>query len=67
MAPIGEQLRNFWQQRTLGQRIALVGGMVAVVGLGIWLLSLAMRPEMRVLFSGLDAQDAAAIVEKLKE
>jgi flagellar M-ring protein FliF len=67
MAPIGEQLRNFWQQRTLGQRIALVGGVVAVVGLGIWLLSLAMRPEMRVLFSGLDAQDAAAIVEKLKE
>jgi flagellar biosynthesis/type III secretory pathway M-ring protein FliF/YscJ len=66
MAPIGEQLRNFGQQRTLGQRIALVGGVV-VVGLGIWLLSLAMRPEMRVLFSGLDAQDAAAIVEKLKE
>jgi len=67
MAPLQQSLRNFWQQLSTVQRIGLLAGVGAVLGIGIWLLSLAFRPEMRVLFSGLEPQDAAAIVEKLKE
>lgn len=67
MAPLRQQLAGFWQRLTFPQRLGLAVGVVAVLALSAWLLHLATRPEMRVLFSGLEPTDAAAIVEKLKE
>ncbi len=67
MPPLGQQIRSLWQRLSTAQRIGLIAGAGAIVALGIWLLSMTLRPEMRVLFSGLEPQDAAAIVEKLKE
>lgn len=67
MPPLWQQLRSFWQRLSRGQRLGLLLGIGAVLAIGIWLLSMAFRPDMGVLFSGLEPSDAAAIVEKLKE
>jgi flagellar M-ring protein FliF len=67
MPPVWQQFRNFWQRLGSGQRLGLLVGVLAISAAGIWLLSVALRPDMGVLFSGLDPSDAAAIVEKLKE
>ncbi len=67
MAAAWQSLRHFWNGLSTAQRIGLFAGTAAVVAVTGWLLSIATRPEMQVLFTNLDPHDAAAIVEKLKE
>jgi flagellar M-ring protein FliF len=61
-----ETLRAAWERLTIRQRIALsaVTGLclVALVAVGVW----SSRPAYSVLYSGLSAEDASAVVEELR-
>ncbi|MFO0966548.1 MAG: flagellar basal-body MS-ring/collar protein FliF [Gemmataceae bacterium] len=61
-----QQLRQVWQGMSPGRRIAmvliLIIGVATVLGIGYW----ASQPDYRVAFSGLAAEDASAITNKLQ-
>lgn len=67
MAALWNTVRHIWDGLSAAQRIGLIIGAAAIVAVTGWLLSVALRPEMQVLFTNLEPHDAAAIVEKLKE
>lgn len=70
MSPILSQswtrLTQFWSERTVPQRILLAGltasGILAFILMVVWLNS----PDYKVLYSKLNAEDAARVVEDLK-
>lgn len=65
-SPIG-QITNFFQKLTFSQKL-LFGGVIAGALVGIIVLVTVLnRPTYGVLYSNLSAEDAAKIVEKLKE
>lgn len=68
MADWKEQVLRFWQNMDRRQRLLLAGvavlTLVAVLGLSYWVGS---RPDMVPLYTGLEAKDAGAVREKLKE
>ncbi|MGE9986411.1 flagellar basal-body MS-ring/collar protein FliF [Desulfovibrio sp. SGI.169] len=61
-----EIIRGFWNKMSMIQRVAVAGGAVAllsaVIGLSIWL----NRPEYRVLYSNLGAEDASHVIKALQ-
>ena len=60
-------LSKLWNELNNGQRAILVSFVaVAVVVIGI-VAMLASKPRMSVLFSGLESEDAGAIVQKLND
>lgn len=62
-----EQLTQFFRRLTLSQKAALGGVTVAVLIGIVALISFVNRPSYAMLFSNVNEQDAAKIVEKLKE
>lgn len=63
----GQQFRSFFQRLTTGQKL-MIGGVAAVTLVGLVLMFSAVGSKpMSVLYSDLAAQDAAAIVDRLKE
>src|SRR5258707_1354712 len=61
-----QQLRQVWLGMSPGRRVAmvliLIVGVAVVLGIGYW----ASQPDYRVAFSGLAAEDASAITNKLQ-
>lgn len=56
-----------WQQTSLIQRVLLVGILLACVGAGVLLFGWARKPHMGMLYFGLDLNEAATIVEKVRD
>jgi flagellar M-ring protein FliF len=61
-----KQSKNFFSKLNTVQRILIIGAPVALVIALITILSITGDKQMSVLFSGLEAPDAAKIVESLK-
>ena len=55
-----------WAKMSVMQRVALMGGFVlvssAAIGLSIW----ASRPDYKVLYSNLSAEDASVVIKSLQ-
>lgn len=62
IAPVRER----WQRFSRLQRVALVGGTMMLIALIIGFVAWSQQTTYGVLFSNLNAQDASAIVTKLK-
>ena len=67
--PMGmqNQLAGVLRKTSLGQKILLLVVTVAVIGSIVVMVNLVNKPSYGTLFSNLNTQDAAKIVEKLKE
>lgn len=61
------QLQALWTRLKPGQRLTLIGVVLAGLALAGILIVWAQTPDYGVLFSGLADDDASAIVAKLKE
>lgn len=61
-----DNLRQRWAASGHGTRIGFFVGLLAIVLLFAWLVSWTMRDNYQVLFSDLDAKDAATIVGELE-
>ncbi len=55
-----------WKALPLGRRMALVATVALLAVGGVWAWAAATAPSYAVLFSNLEADDASAIVERLK-
>jgi flagellar M-ring protein FliF len=67
MGNVLNNLKHVWQQAGMGHRVMLVGivlGFLAITGV---LIFWASQPEFALLYSGLNPEDAAKIVEKLRD
>lgn len=67
---IGRSLSQFgvvFQQLTPGKKIGVVLALVVVIGGFAGLLAMGSKPTYEVLFSNLSQEDAAQVVEKLRE
>ncbi len=67
MAKIIENMGGIWQKTSLTQRVVLVGVLLACVGAAVLLVSYARKPDMALLYSGLEPAGAAKVVEKIRE
>lgn len=61
------QLRAFTGRLTQMQKILIGGAFVAAIAALVFIIGTANKTQMGVLFSELEAKDAATITEKLKE
>ena len=69
MKPLLDRLRPLlerWNAMPLARRMALIAAVALLIGGGLWGWAAATRTQYAVLFSSLEAGDAAAIVEQLK-
>jgi flagellar M-ring protein FliF len=55
-----------WKGMPMGQRFGLIAAVALLVGGGIFAWASATAPNFQVLFGNLEADDASAIIEKLK-
>ena len=62
-----QKIEAIWQNVSLVQRALLIAITLALIIVGTLLTCWARRPDMRVLYSGLDAEGAAKITEKISE
>jgi flagellar M-ring protein FliF len=62
-----KQFRSFWEGLSTSRRLALIGVSAAVLGAFALIVMWGGRPAYRPLFASLNQEDAAAIVERLKE
>lgn len=60
------KMQAFWSRTSLSQRIFIGGLALAVTAAFFVMLALMNRDQYKVLYTNLDQQDAAKIVEKLK-
>ena len=67
MAELPGYFRQVWQQTSLIQRVLLVGILLACVGAGVLLFGWARKPHMGMLYCGLEPDEAATIVEKVRD
>jgi len=58
-----DSLSRFTVSQRMIVLLALAGSIAGLVAIGLW----TQQPDMQVLFSNLSTEDAAAIVDKLKE
>ena len=61
------KIEAIWQNVSLMQRVLLIAITLTVAIFAVLLVSWARRPDMRVLYSGLDPEDAAKITERISE
>ena len=62
-----QQLAGLLRRTSLGQKVLLVVVALGVIGAIIAMVTVVNQPTYATLFSNLNAQDAAKIVDKLKE
>jgi flagellar M-ring protein FliF len=62
-----QNMREFWLRIGLVQRVVLLTVVIAVVGAGVLLTGWARKPSMALLYSGLEAEQASHIVEKVRD
>ncbi|QCC85340.1 flagellar M-ring protein FliF [Desulfovibrio desulfuricans] len=59
-------IKAIWAKMSVMQRVAVLGGLVlvgsAAIGLSIW----ASRPDLKVLYSNLSAEDASVVIKSLQ-
>ncbi len=67
MAGSIDNLKQIWQATGLLQRVIIVAVVLALVGVGWVLFSWAGKPEMTLLYSNLNREEAAKIVEKIND
>lgn|GEM_PF-202613 len=67
MAQAMRNLGEIWQRASLVHRVVLVATALACVGAAVLLVNWARQPDMALLYSGLEAEEAARIVEKARE
>lgn len=61
-----QKLRLVWAKVTLSQRILLLAVVLAAVGAGSLVVYWAGRPDYRLLYAGLDPEDASKVVDDLQ-
>ena len=64
---VAVQLRNFANRLTRTQKIFIGGAVVAAIVAIVMIIGTANKTQMSVLFSELEAKDAATIADKLRE
>jgi flagellar M-ring protein FliF len=64
---VAGQLRNFANRLTRTQKIFIGGAVVAAIAAIVMIIGMANKTQMSVLFSELEAKDAATIADKLRE
>lgn len=62
-----EKIEAIWKNVSIVQRALLIAICLAVVIAGVSLSYWARRPDMRVLYSGLDPEEAAKITDKISD
>jgi len=62
-----QKIEVIWQNVSIVQRALLIAIILTVVAVGVSLTFWARRPDMRVLYSGLDAEEAAKITDKISK
>ena len=67
MATLVENLREVWRRAGLLQRTMLVSVLLACAGAVVLLVGWARQPKMALLYSRLDPEEAARIVEKIRD
>lgn len=67
MAPILENIGQVWQRASLLHRVLLLTIVLACVGAAALLIGWARKPQMSLLYSGLSRQDAAKVVDKIRD
>ncbi|GAB5466586.1 MAG: hypothetical protein Kapaf2KO_20220 [Candidatus Kapaibacteriales bacterium] len=61
-----EQLKEFAQKLTTGQKVLISASIILVLGSLFWIISSSGEERYRVLFDNLEPSDAAKITERLK-
>ena len=67
MAKSFENLQELWRRAGLVQRVALIGLLLACATVVFLLVTWAQKPHMALLYSGLSPEDAAKVVEKIRD
>ena len=67
MAEISGNIKQAWQQTNLVQRVILLTVLLACAGAAALLMGWAQKPNMGMLYRGLEAEEASAIVEKIRD
>ncbi len=62
-----ETLRNLWLQASTGQRVVLLTAVLACGIAGTVLVGWASQPDLSLLFSQLPPEEAAKVVEKIRD
>ncbi len=62
-----ETLRNLWLQASTSQRVVLLGAVLACGIAAAVLLGWASQPDLSLLFSQLPPEEAAKVVEKIRD
>lgn len=62
MHPVVEQLKRFWNELGLNQKVTISVAAFAVVVGSIWLVSWSSRPQFQLLYGRLDPKEMSAIV-----
>ena len=67
MAPVLQNIRGIWQRAGLAQQILLVAVVLGGIGAAVLLVNWARQPRMALLYARLDPEEAAKIVEKIRD
>ncbi len=62
-----DNLRELWSRASLVQRVMLLGAGAGCLVAAVLLIRWASEPEMALLYRGLTPEDAAAVVDRLRE
>jgi len=62
-----QSFREFWLRIGLIQRVVLLTVVIAAVGAAVLLAGWARKPGLALLYSGLEAEQASRIVEKVRD
>ncbi len=62
-----ETLRNLWLQASTSQRVVLLGAVLTCGIAGTVLVGWASQPDLALLFSQLSPEEAAKVVEKIRD
>ena len=67
MAQAIDNFRNLWERTSLIHRVMLLAIVLACGGAAALLVGWARKPDMAMLYSGLSAEDAAKVVDKVRD
>lgn len=66
LSKMGAQLKSLWTKLSLAKKIALAGGLIAVLGVVGFLSTQKPEEKWAVLFNGLGPEDAMKVIEQIK-